>query len=391
MIQLDEALEIALNKAFVLDTERIDYIESLGRILGEDIRSDINMPPFNKSAMDGYACRREDLSFELEVVETIRAGFVPEKSIVERQCASIMTGAILPEGANCVIMVEHTKKSKDNKILFTKEKTKNNICYKGEDIKIGELVLKKGEKIKSQHIAVMASLGCVKPQVYKQPKVGVIATGTELVEPENKPGISQIRNSNGSQMIAQLKALGINPEYYGIAPDSEEKTFNIISDSLKENDVILLSGGVSMGEYDFVPKVLKKLGIELLFQKIAVKPGKPTTFGVNNKKYVFALPGNPVSSFIIFDLLVKPFLYKMMNKDTSQSIIKLPLEKRIERKKAERLVWMPGKINNNGTVQVIDYHGSAHINSLTDADCIISMKAGQLTIESGELADVRQI
>lgn len=391
MIQLDEALKNALVKAFVLGTEKVDYLFSLNRILAKDIISDIDMPPFNKSAMDGYACRREDFEDELIVVETIRAGIVPVKKIKKGQCASIMTGAIIPEGADCVLMVEYVEKRAENRIIFTGNNSKDNICFKGEDVKKGQLVLKKGELIKAQHIAVMASVGCVNPLVFLRPKIGIIATGTELVEPAKKPLISQIRNSNASQMIAQVMAMGINAEYYGIAPDSEEETYNILSKCLNENDITILSGGVSMGEFDFVPQILKELGVKILFEKIAIKPGKPTTFGLKSRKFVWALPGNPVSSFVIFELLVKPFLYKMMDNEYQPGLRKLPVAKRIQRKKANKLCWMPGIINKEGSVEIIDYHGSAHINALAMADCLIAMKVGHDILESGELTDVRQI
>lgn len=391
MIQLEEALKIVLENAYVKGTEQIDYTKSLGRVLAEDIASDINMPPFDKSAMDGYACRKEDISQELIVIETVRAGTVPEKQIGKDQCSNIMTGAIIPDGADCVIMVEYIEKTGENTIRFIKDNTRNNICYKGEDIIEGQVVLKKGEIVKSQHIAVMASVGCLKPLVFVRPKIGVLATGTEIVEPEIFPELSQIRNSNGPQMIAQLSTIGIQAQYYGIAGDSEEETYNLLEKSVKENDVTLLSGGVSMGTYDFVPEVLEKLGFSLLFHQLAIKPGKPTTFGVNGKKFVFGLPGNPVSSFNLFELLVKPFLYKLMDKEYCPPIVMLAVEKRIERKKSDRMAWFPGNITKNGTVRQIEYHGSAHIYALVEANCLIAIEPGQNIIESGELAYVRQI
>ncbi len=391
MIQLEEALKIAYDNSFVLGTENITYFHSLGRVLAEDITSDISMPPFDKSAMDGYACRSKDIFRDLTIIETVRAGVVPEKHIGKDQCSNIMTGAILPKGADCVIMVEHTEKTIENKVRFIKDKTRKNICYKGEDIKKGQKVIDKGEFIKPQHIAVMASVGCLNPLVYIKPRIGVLATGTELVEPEKYPELSQIRNSNGSQMIAQLSTMGIQAQYYGIAADSEEDTFDMLEQSVKENDVTLLSGGVSMGTYDFVPEVLEKLGFRLLFQHISIKPGKPTTFGINGKKFVFGLPGNPVSSFNLFELLVKPFLYNLMNKDYCPAILNLPVEKQMERKKSDRLAWFPGIITEKGSVKQIEYHGSAHIYSLINADCLIAMKPGQNIIESGDLANVRQI
>ena len=196
MIPFEDALRTVLDSARRLGTERVDIANAINRILAEDAKSDMDMPPFNKSAMDGYACRRADLANELEVVETIAAGYTPTKSIEPNQCAKIMTGASVPQGADCVVMVEFTENPTDHTIRFVGEDTADNICIKGEDIKAGDVVLPKGIRIRPQHIAVLASVGCAQPVVSKMPRVGILATGDELVPPTSRPGPSQIRNSN---------------------------------------------------------------------------------------------------------------------------------------------------------------------------------------------------
>ena len=196
MITFDDAFEIVMSSARRIGTERIALEQALGRILAEDVISDIQMPPFNKSAMDGFACRRADLANELVVIETIPAGVQPQKTVGQNQCSKIMTGAAVPEGADCVIMVEYTRSTGENSIRFTGKKTEDNICLKGEDIKQGDVVLQAGCKICPQHIAVLAGSGCIEPLVSLQPSVGIIATGDELVEPARKPSACQIRNSN---------------------------------------------------------------------------------------------------------------------------------------------------------------------------------------------------
>jgi len=177
MIAFDDAFEIMMGPARRLGTERVGIERALNRVLAENVASDIDMPPFNKSAMDGFACRRADLANELTIIETIPAGLVPKKVIVQNQCAKIMTGAVVPEGADCVIMVEYTKSVGENRIRFTGSSTEENICLKGEDIKKGDVVLRAGCRISAQHIAVLASHGWVKPLVSLQPRVGIIATG----------------------------------------------------------------------------------------------------------------------------------------------------------------------------------------------------------------------
>jgi molybdopterin molybdotransferase len=301
MLKFDDAFKIVMDSARRLGTERVDIGRALNRVLAEDIASDMDLPPFNKSAMDGFACRRVDLDNELTVLETIPAGYTPQKAIGGNQCSKIMTGAVVPEGADCVIMVEYTENTSDNKIRFTGAKTTDNICLKGEDIKKGEVVVRGGIKISAQHIAVLASLGCTKPLVSVQPRIGIIATGNELVEPGQKPACCQIRNSNSFQLAAQVTSASAIATNYGIATDTEEAIDAMFKKAASENDVVIFSGGVSMGDYDFVPGILEKNNVRLLFEKVAVKPGRPTVFGVSNDVVCFGLPGNQVSTFILFE------------------------------------------------------------------------------------------
>ncbi len=404
MIKFEEAYKIVSEAGIKLSTENVILNESLGHVLAEDVKSDMNMPPFDKSAMDGYACKQSDKNNKLEVVEIIPAGKIPGKTIGKNQCSKIMTGAMVPKGADCVIMVEHVEKISSNKIKYikpipdinvreveTSNKPNVNICYTGEDIKTGNVVLKNGTLIKAQHIATMASVGCTEPLVYRKPKVAVIPTGDEIVEPHIKPNVSQIRNSNGSQIVAQLKTMGIEANYFGIARDAENATLNLIQKAYEKNDVVLLTGGVSMGDFDLVPEILKNLKFELLFESIAVQPGKPTVFGKRGSKYCFGLPGNPVSSFVQFELLTKPLLYLLMGRKFKPYNFKLPLGMDYKRKKARRLSWVPAVFTDEGTVIPVEYHGSAHIHGLGQADGIMAVPIGVAEMKKGEFIDVRQI
>lgn len=391
MLSFDKALEIVLASVPRTTGERVDIGESLGRILAEDVRSDMDMPPFNKSAMDGYACCRSDLGSELVVIETIPAGYQPKKTVGPGLCSKIMTGGMVPEGADCVVMREYVETSGDNKIRFVGEKTANNICIKGEDIRIGDVVLKKGTLLGPQHVSVLASAGCAKPLVAKRPKVGVIATGDELVDPQTKPGLSQIRNSNSFGLCAQIERSGALAQNYGIAKDSNNEIDSTFKQALGENDLVLVSGGVSMGDFDLVPGIMERNGFELLFEKIAVKPGRPTVFGVSDGMCCFGLPGNPVSTFVIFELLVKPFLYAMMGRDYTGRLLLVPLAKSVRRKKTDREAWIPVLITNDGSAQAVEYHGSGHINALCEADGLLCMPTGVGQIEEGATVAVRQI
>lgn len=392
MIKFEEAFEIVQNSAsFFLQTEKVYFTHSLGRILAEDIFSDINMPPFDKSAMDGFACRNKDLKNDLEIIEVLPAGKVPEKVIGINQCTKIMTGAIIPEGADCVIMVEHTQTTDDGKVRFLKDITNTNICYFAEDIKKDDLVLQKGIEIKPQHIAVMASVGCTNPLVYNQPRIGIVSTGDELVEPDSFPAKSQIRNSNGYQLIAQTLRAGAIPNYIGITEDTEKATFQTITKALADNDIVLLTGGVSMGDFDFVPEIMEKAGVEIKFRTIAVQPGKPTIFGIHgDNKFIFGLPGNPVSSYTQFELLVRPLINKLMNNSGKSNILKMPMGSEYSRRKSERKSFIPVNIVD-GMAYPIEYHGSAHIHSYVHADGIVSIEIGAVKLEKGEIVDVRPV
>lgn len=391
MITYSEAYKIVTDSSRALPTEKVDLYNATNRVLAMDAEADMDMPPFDKSAMDGYACRREDLLLPLKVLEVIAAGKVPTKKINKGECSKIMTGAIIPEGADCVIMVEQTKIIGDNSIQFTASNTANNISYKAEDIKKGGIVLKKGLLLQPQHIAILSSIGIANPLVYKQARVAIISTGDELVEPDAIPSISQIRNSNAWQLIAQVKKAGAIPVYLGIAKDSPIETEKMIKNAIAQNDVLLLTGGVSMGDFDFVPEVLQKNGIVLAFQKLLVKPGKPTVFGFNNSCFVFGLPGNPVSAYISFETLTKPLLCKMMGYNYEPLQILLPLATAYNRRKPERLEWLPIKINTAGEAEFIEYHGSAHVHSLCFADGIISVAENVTEIKKGEKVHVRLI
>jgi len=390
MKPFDEAHKIMMDSARVLDSERVGFDNILNRILAVDIVSDIAMPPFDKSARDGYACRRQDLDNELEIIEMIPAGYVPQKSIGNNQCAKIMTGAIVPGGADCVVMVEFSENPTDNTVRVKNKDEDNHIYFKGEDIKTGDVVISKGTQICPQHIAILAAVGCTNPLVAIRPKIGIIATGNEIIEPDMKPNLSQIRNSNSYQLQAQLNSMGVMSKYYGIAKDTEQVLDNIFKKAVSENDVVLISGGVSMGDFDIVPEIVEKNGIEILFHKVAIKPGKPTLFATSGNKLVFGMPGNPVSTFVIFELFVKKFLFAMMGHDYKHNKIKLPLLKSVSRQKSKRLEWIPAKISGNGVIP-IEYHGSGHITALSDADGFFSIQVGVSEMKIGTIVNVMQI
>lgn len=391
MISFEKAYEIVINSAFSTAIETIPFTDSCNRVLAEKIESDIDMPPFTRATVDGFACRKSDLKNGLQVIETIPAGQTPLKTVGINQCSRIMTGAPVPEGADCVIMIEDTVILSSERIRFTATFTKENISVIGEDVKKGDTVLFPGIIILPQDIAVMAAVGHTEVKVYMKPRVAVISSGSELVEPFEKPHLSQIRNTNSYQLMAQVERAGAKGRYYGIARDDENLTYEILSRAISENDLIIITGGVSMGDFDFVPEVMEKAGVRILFTKIAVQPGKPTTFGLHDKAIVFGLPGNPVSSFLQFELLVRPLICRMMGYDFKPVEIQLPLKDKFSRRYVERMTLVPVAITVDRQVIPVEFHGSAHIGSMSQTFGIISLPVGMKSIEKGEIVSVRQI
>jgi molybdopterin molybdotransferase len=391
MISFNEAKNIVnQNSALMKDVEQIALYESLNRVLAQDIVADIDMPPFDKSAMDGFACKRADINKELNLIGVTRAGDKENLIVNEGECVKIMTGGKMPTGADCVLAVEDTKEN-DGKIVFIANETKSNFVKRAYDIKKGDVVLRKGSLIKPQQIAVMASVGILKPLVYQQLKVAVLTTGDEIVEPHIVPVDSQIRNSNASQLLAQIRRTGALPMYMGIVGDNKDITKQAISEGLQLADVLLITGGVSMGDYDFVPDILKELGVDIKFDKVAVKPGKPTVFGVADSCFVFGLPGNPVSSFIIFETIAKELIYRAMGNEFIPFQIETTINEDFSRRTASRTEWIPVYINNDGTLGVVDYHGSAHIHALCYANAIMKIEQGVKSLEKGEKVNVRPL
>jgi molybdopterin molybdotransferase len=391
MLSFDKALRTVLDSAHRLADEPVDIRHAMNRVLAEDVRSDIDIPPFDKSLRDGYACRKADLANDLVVIETIPAGYMPTKVIGPNQCAKIMTGSVMPEGADCVLMKEYVEAPTENTIRCVESTDADYISRRAEDIVAGEVVLRKGILLKSHHIAVLASVGHTQPRVYKAPRIGVMATGDELIEPACKPKPSQIRNTNSYQLVAQIERMGATATNYGIVEDTEEVIDRMIKKAKEENDVVLVSGGVSVGDFDYVPGILRQNNFHLLFEKVAVKPGKPTVFGVSDRLYCFGLPGNPVSTFVQFEILIKPFLYKLMGHEYQCHDIRMPLAESIRRKEAKRLEWLPVVISKGGIVKLVEYHGSAHISSLCHADGLIRIDASVAELEKGTMVQVRLI
>ena len=388
MIKLNQAMEIINKQTPSVKLETVKTENSLGRLLPKALTSTIESPPFSKAAMDGYAVQSTDTSREFTILETIGAGETPSETVQQGECVKIMTGAVMPEGTDKVIRVEYTERN--GTVMTIKQNERGtNVIFRAENLKIGDPVLSPGI-IGAKELGIIASLGLSEIEVVKKPVMGVITTGSELKNPGEKLQSGEIYNSNGFQMCAQITENGGIPKYYGIVKDDRISLSNTIKDALKNCDVLLLSGGVSKGEFDYVPEILQENGVEPLFHRVAIKPGRPTFFGKNKDTYIFGLPGNPVSSFVVFEVMVKSLLYRMAGLEYKPMLFKGTLSKTLHRKDTERTEFYPVIIEGN-IIRPIKYLGSSHLNALADANGLLSIGMGTEELKEGEQVDVRPL
>ncbi len=391
MISYEEALEIIREHATLCGTERVPLMESVHRVLREDVVSDTDMPPFNKSAVDGFACRKEDRINRLRVIGTVAAGSQSILEVGKNESAKIMTGAVMPRGADCVLMLEDVDGISPGFIQWKGKDAAINVCHRGEDVRVGDKLVSSGVRIAAKETASLAIAGCASPLVSKKPRVGIVATGNEIVEPSATPGPSQIRNSNSYQLLSHATDFGCISTYYGISRDTNDEIRRVILQSKQENDLTLLTGGVSAGELDLVPPLLESSGYRILFHGVSIQPGRPTVFAQADKKFVFGIPGNPVASFIVFETLVKEFLARTMGLTRFQRTVKCILARAILRQKTKRLGWRPVKLTSEGTAIPVEYHGTAHISAYAQADGILPIPVGISEIADGSVVDIRLI
>lgn len=378
-------------------TELVALEEALGRALAEEVTAAEDSPPFAKAAMDGYAVSSADPGPTFRLVATLAAGNVPARPLDRGECVKIMTGAMMPPGADKVLRVEFTRE-RDGIVTLLEEEPSANLIARGENLKAGDRVL--GPRIlEARDIGVLASLGRSLVRVAVRPVVGVLATGSELRSPGESLGPGEIYDSNGLQLCAQLTAAGGEPRSYGIVSDEPARMREAVRRALGECDLLLLSGGVSMGELDFVPGVLQDCGAEILFHKLAIKPGKPTLFARRRRgeagggeaqqaTYIFGLPGNPVSAYVIFEALVRPLLYRLLGLHYRPRMVAARLAETVKRRDAERVELRPVRLEA-GEVRALSYHGSAHLNALSDADALLRLDAGVQLLEAGTQVHVR--
>ena len=398
MITPGEALQTILAQIEPKGLEKIPIEAALGRILAEDVVARRNNPPMDNSAMDGYAVIAEDIQsatpenpVKLEVVESVAAGAVAQKTLKSNQAIRIMTGAPIPPGANAVLMQEDTEKNGASILAKDKAHIGENIRLAGEDVKAGETIIPKGVTITPAHIGMMAVCGRSSVFVGQRPTVAILSTGDEIIDLDGDLTGPSIYNSNGYMLAAQIRSAGGVPHYMGIAADEEKDLQEKFSWAL-QCDVLVSSGGFSVGDYDLVKATLDKMGNEMVFWKVAMKPGKPLAFGKIQGKPVFGLAGNPVSSFVSFEQFVRPSIKKMMGAtDLKPKTVQAKLTRTI-RKKAGRLHFQSAIVSwdqGEYTVAPAEEQGSGVLKSTVTANGLLVFPLEAEELKSGESVTVQ--
>ena len=390
MIPVEEALRVVLREAAPLPAETVPLRDAAGRVLAEEILADADQPPFPKAMMDGFALRAADLASlpaDLAVVEDLPAGRMPEKKIGPGEAARIMTGAPVPEGADAVQMVEKSESAGSGRVRILKAvKPGANIAPRGREMRAGERILSPGERLTPARLGLLASVGRPEVRVHGIPQVAIAVTGDELVEADRVPGPAQIRNSNGPALAARARAAGARVVELGIVPDDPEALRDALRKGLA-SDLLLLSGGVSMGVHDLVEDALTDEKVEVFFRRVAIRPGKPTVFGRKGNCLVFGLPGNPVSSLVVFEVLAAAALRKMMGCPAPEGrYIEAVLEEEV-RQYPGRTGHVPGRLffaNGSARVRPLPASGSADLLSHSRADVLLVIPSDRDRIPPGE-------
>jgi len=390
MISAEKAKALILKNTKPLPSSEIKVIDSLGCVLSENIISPVNIPLFNQSAMDGYAIVFNDFikNRKIKIIGEVAAGKVFNKKIKPGQAVRIFTGAAVPAGADAVVMQEKVNREGEYiTINDTALKSGSNIRKAGSDIKKGKIALKRGTTITAGGIGYMAAMGLTKVSVVSKPNISVIVTGSELIKPGKslKPG--QIYESNSFALETALHSLYLESSNNFSVPDDEAIVTACIKKSIVDSDIVLITGGISVGDYDFAGKALKKLQVKNIFYKIKQKPGKPLFFGKKGKTFIFGLPGNPAAVLTCFYEYVFPAIRIMHGyRDVFLKKTFLPVAKAYSKKKGLSF-FLKGKISD-GKVTPLEGQESFVLSSFALADCLIYLPEEKENVSEGELAEV---
>jgi molybdopterin molybdotransferase len=398
MLTVEQALDLVKQHCVALAPVRVPLDEAAGLLLAEDIASDINSPPYDKAMMDGYAVRSADREPQRRILEEIAAGAVPKIALSPGAVSRIMTGAPIPEGADAVIPVEQTELIDATTVRFTQvdPSAGQNVLPLGASMRAGDVVIKRGATIRPAEIGILAETGHAEVLVTTRPRLAVLTTGNELVAIGEKPAPGQIRNSNGPMLVAGGTRAGAAAVEIPTARDTHDDLSRRIQQGLAA-DILVLSGGVSAGKFDLVPQVLAEQGVEQVFHKIALRPGKPLWFGIRSDResgrnnYVFGLPGNPVSSLVCFELFVRPTIAALAGRGFIQlGAVRATLRQPYNHT-GGRAACLPALLSNqnsDATVEILPWQGSADLATLAGANGLVRLPAEPRRFDAGTILDV---
>ena len=387
MILLDEALaavDAALTGAAPA-AETVPVREALGRVLAADQHSRLDLPPFDKSAMDGYAVLPGDEREAYRLLETVAAGQTPTARLEPGTAVKVMTGAPVPDGAGKVIIREVTDEAGET-VRVRRHDASDNICRQGEDIRAGDPVLQAGRALDALDAANLVSCGITEVPVAARLRMAILSTGDEIVDDPAALRPGRIMNANGPMLAGLAAAHGLTVVAEQSVPDAPEPTVAALRGAMAAADIVVLSGGVSVGEYDYVLAAFEQAGLDVHFARIAVKPGKPTVFATSGGRVVFGLPGNPVSVCVMFHLFVLRAAARLCGAPPPLRTVHLPLAAGYRRRKANREQFVPARRTADGAMEPLEYHGSAHLLAMREADGFLRVPIGVVELAAGDVA-----
>ena len=394
MITVDQALSIVTHSIGRLGIETVSLDDVLGRVLAEDVISDIDLPPFDRSRMDGYAVRSQDVTtapVTLRLIGEIAAGATFQGSIGPGEAVKIFTGAPLPTGADAVQKVEVTESGEQSVVIREPVRPGQFITPHASEIQEGEVAAESGGTIGAAEMAVLASFGYQTVRVGSRPRVAVLSTGSELVDVSTKPSGAQIRNSNSYTISSYALRAGAIVRNLGTVEDTPDATRNALNAASEDSDIVITSGGVSMGDYDLVKAALAEIGAEILFDKVQIRPGKPTVFGRRGKTFYFGLPGNPVSTSVTFNVFARPAI-RMLQGDRNPLLpsVKAELARPINDASSRRS-YLPARLfidDGRALVEPLKWGGSSDLVAFMNANALIVVGEEVHEIEAGEVVDL---
>ena len=396
-VRVAEAQEIVLGCVQPVGVEKVALLEALQRVTAEEVTAQRHIPLDDNSAMDGYAVRHTDVASAtrdqpavLEVLEILPAGKSPRHCLAPGTAVKIMTGAPLPEGADTVVQIEHTDGSDTRVQIYRAPCRGSNLRRRGEDIRQGECVLASQTFLRPPELGVLASVGKAQVLVYQRPRVAILATGDEIIDPGEPDTQGKIINSNSYTLAGQVAEAGGSPLFLGVAPDNREVISQRIASGLRA-DVLITSGGVSVGTFDYVRECLAAVGFQACFWTVAVRPGSPTTFGMVGPVPVFSLPGNPVASMVTFELFVRPALRKITGRrDLFRPRLEAVLQDAVEKRRGVRTLLRGVLRQEEGqtTVSTTGPQGSGILRSMSLANCLIDLPEDTERLQPGARVQV---